>query len=63
MFYKDAAGIIDKSDSDYNDIMRIFSYKCSLIRNHEHSKEIMEVYIPILKSKSEEKCKKLLTKL
>ena len=58
MFYRKPVELADKNDNSYKGIISWFTYKTVLIRNHEHSKMIMEVYMPILLSKAKSKTAK-----
>ena len=58
MFYKDPVQLIDKTDKSYKGVTSLFTYKTALIRTHEHSKMIMEIYMPILLTKAKEKTAK-----
>ena len=63
MFYKDIITFKDQDDDEYDDdcteLSKKFCYKTGLIRATEHSKLIMEIYIPILLKKATEKLEKL----
>ena len=54
MFYKQIETLIDQDDHDINELARKFGYKSVLMRDASN-KYIMEVYVPCVITKGEEK--------
>ena len=59
IFYKNTIALTYDEDDDYSETCRLFCYKSALIRNSENSKLIMEIFIPILIEKADEKLSKM----
>ena len=51
LFYKDATVMPNDDVECTNKIVSKFGFKISMIRNDVNAKEMMEVYMPILKAK------------